>query len=105
MLLGNNNRGGLNIDMGYIRNTSPNRNGHRKSSMIEVRQPTGGADANGGAVRTMPMSRACRIVVYGMPGTSDRSARDTISKPLQQQTMKIMQPRDTPLHINHLPRY
>jgi hypothetical protein len=36
-----------------------------------------------------------------MPRTSDVSARDAISEPLQQQTMQIMQPRDTPLHINH----
>jgi hypothetical protein len=68
---------------------------------IEVRQPTGCADANGGAVKTMPMPRLAGLVVYGMPGTSDLSARDAISKPLQQQTMEIMQPRDTPLHINH----
>lgn len=70
LILGNNNRGGLDIDMGYMHNGGPNRNGHRKSSTIIVGQLTGGADANDGAVRTIPICRACSLPSHS------RDARD-----------------------------
>ncbi|KAJ5872636.1 uncharacterized protein N7529_004989 [Penicillium soppii] len=52
--LGNNNRRGLDIDMGYIRPTGSNHDGRRKFSTVKVGQLTGGADANGGAANNAP---------------------------------------------------
>lgn len=82
LILGNNNRGGLDIDMGYMRNGGPNRNGHRKSSTIIVGQLTGGADANDGAVRTIPthVGLAVYRVTHGMPGTSTEYPRENLRR-------------------------
>ncbi|KAJ5351686.1 hypothetical protein N7541_002486 [Penicillium brevicompactum] len=81
--------------MGYIRNASPNRNGHRKSQTIKVGQLTGGADANGGAVRTMPMSQDSllpRVLdSHGMPGTNTRYFRRDVKASFLQPMMNGMQ--------------
>ncbi|KAJ5458558.1 hypothetical protein N7475_009946 [Penicillium sp. IBT 31633x] len=62
--------------MGYIRNVSPNRNGHGKSS-IKVGQFTGGADANGGGGRgnNGHVGRAVhQASTHGMPECQGRLA-------------------------------